>query len=204
MYRLLVSGGVVASFLQVLPITCLVGLIYVLYRGTRINRQGTGIDWKIEVVRLLFVCYLTGLLNLTIVPRNFWSNFWALVFVGYSGSELTFLDGGFNLVPSLVKWLQGDLLLGSWVKTMLVGNVLMFIPMGVLLPLTFPQLSRKKLWLAAVTVPLIIEIIQPIVGRSFDVDDLICNFIGILIGYSAAHITEAIHSLSSGERKIIT
>lgn len=111
-----------------------------------------------------------------------------------SGSELTFFDGGFNLVPSLVKWLQGDLILGSWVKTMLVGNVLMFVPMGVLLPLAFPRLSRKKLWLAAVIVPIIIEIIQPIVGRSFDIDDLICNFIGILIGYLVAHfIKKAIH-----------
>lgn len=194
MYRLLVSGGVVSSFLQVVPITCLVGLIYVIFRGIRIKQRGTGINWKVEIARLLFVCYLTGLLNLTIAPRNFWSSFWAIVFIGYSGAEITFFDGGFNLVPSLVKWLQGDLILGSWVKTMLVGNVLMFVPMGVLLPLAFPRLSRNKLWLAAVIVPFIIEIIQPIVGRSFDIDDLICNFIGILIGYLAAHfIKKAIY-----------
>ena len=97
-------------------------------------------------------------------------------------------------MPSLVKWLQGDLLLGSWVKTMLVGNVLMFVPMGIFLPLTFPRLSRQKLWLSAIIVPIIIEIIQPIVGRSFDIDDLICNSIGILIGYLAAHfMKKAMH-----------
>lgn len=194
MYNLLVSGGVAASFLQVVPITCLVGVIYILCRGIQIKRQGSGINWRIEVIRLLFVCYLTGLLSLTIVPSNFWSNFWAIVFVGYSGSELTFFDGGFNFVPSLVKWLHGDLLLGSWVKTMLVGNVLMFVPMGVFLPLTFPRMSRQKLWLSAFIIPIIIEIIQPIVGRSFDTDDLICNFLGILIGYLAAHfIKKAIY-----------
>ena len=192
MYNLLVSGGVAASFLQVVPITCLVGLIYILCRGIQIKRQGSGINWKIEVIRLLFVCYLTGLLSLTIVPSNFWSNFWAIVFVGYSGSELTFFDGGFNFVPSLVKWLQGDLLLGSWVKTMLVGNVLMFVPMGVFLPLTFPRMSRQKLWLSALIIPIIIEIIQPMVGRSFDTDDLICNFVGILIGYLAARFIKKV------------
>ena len=104
------------------------------------------------------------------------------------------MDEQSNFVPSLVKWLQGDLLLGSWVKTMLVGNVLMFVPMGIFLPLTFPRLSRQKLWLSAIIVPIIIEIIQPIVGRSFDIDDLICNSIGILIGYLAAHfMKKAMH-----------
>ena len=52
MYRLLVSGGVVSSFLQVVPITCLVGLIYILFRGIRIKQRGTGINWKVEIVRL--------------------------------------------------------------------------------------------------------------------------------------------------------
>ncbi|OUN97350.1 hypothetical protein B5F98_06380 [Pseudoflavonifractor sp. An44] len=194
MYRLLMSGGVVASFLQVVPITCLVGLIYVLYRVIKIKQQNSGINWKIEIVRLLFVCYLTGLLNLTITPQNFWSHIWAFVFVGYSGIELTLFDGSLNLVPSLVRWLQGNLLLGSWVKTMLVGNILMYIPMGLLFPFTFPRLSRQKLWLTAVIVPAIIEIIQPVVGRSFDIDDLICNFIGILLGYAAAHLLKKLVS----------
>ena len=34
--------------------------------------------------------------------------------------------------------------------------------------------------------PVVIEIIQPIMGRSFDVDDLILNFIGINAGYLIA------------------
>ena len=34
----------------------------------------------------------------------------------------------------------------------------------------------------AAVIPLIAELLQTIFGRSFDVDDLICNFIGIVIG----------------------
>ncbi|HIU71280.1 MAG TPA: VanZ family protein [Candidatus Galloscillospira excrementipullorum] len=30
------------------------------------------------------------------------------------------------------------------------------------------------------------ESLQPVIGRSFDVDDLMLNFIGILVGYWAA------------------
>ena len=33
-----------------------------------------------------------------------------------------------------------------------------------------------------------IEILQPIVGRSFDIDDIIMNFIGSIIGYLAVTI----------------
>ena len=78
MYQLLVSGGVVGLFLQVVPITCLVGVIYAVYRYIRIKKRNTSVKWNIEILRLLFVCYLTGLINLTLVPHNLWSNIWAL------------------------------------------------------------------------------------------------------------------------------
>ncbi len=41
----------------------------------------------------------------------------------------------YNFVPILYKAITGKYLFGSWVMTMIIGNVLMFIPMGVLLPL---------------------------------------------------------------------
>ena len=70
MYQLLVSGGVVGLFLQVVPITCLVGVIYAVYRCIRIKKQKISVKWGAEILRWLFVCYLTGLINLTLVPRN--------------------------------------------------------------------------------------------------------------------------------------
>ena len=59
MYQLLVSGGVVGLFLQVVPITCLVGIIYAVYRCIRIKKQQLSVKWGIEILRWLFVCYLT-------------------------------------------------------------------------------------------------------------------------------------------------
>lgn len=35
----------------------------------------------------------------------------------------------------------------------------------------------------AAVIPLIAELLQTIFRRSFDVDDLICNFIGIVLGF---------------------
>ena len=35
----------------------------------------------------------------------------------------------------------------------------------------------------ALLTTLVIEIVQPFLGRSFDVDDLICNLLGAFLGY---------------------
>lgn len=71
---------------------------------------------------------------------------------------------------------------------MLIGNMLMFIPMGIMLPLVFKNINKKNIFVVAILITLSIEILQPIVGRSFDIDDIIMNFIGSIIGYLAVTI----------------
>ena len=65
------------------------------------------------------------------------------------------------------------------------GNIGMFLPLGILLPWVFPKL--RKLWRTALaTVVLIstVEILQlfSLLG-SCDVDDLILNLVGTILGY---------------------
>ena len=75
----------------------------------------------------------------------------------------------------------------------LVGNVAMFIPIGVIWPLIFRELNtHKKAIAAGAGFSLCIEILQlPFFDRVSDIEDLILNTIGYLIGYSiyllAAH-----------------
>ena len=71
---------------------------------------------------------------------------------------------------------------------MLIVNMLMFIPMGIMLPLVFKNINKKNIFVIAILITLSIEILQPIVGRSFDIDDIIMNFIGSIIGYLAVTI----------------
>ena len=94
--------------------------------------------------------------------------------------------GDINLMPSLIRWLNGELSIGSWVRTMLIGNVVMFVPMGLLLPLITRIGCGRRMLAAAVLIPIGCETLQLLFGRSFDVDDLICNFIGIVIGAAVA------------------
>ena len=66
----------------------------------------------------------------------------------------------------------------------IIGNVTMFIPVGLVWPFCFQQLDTLgKTVLAGVGFPLFIEITQlPFYDRCSDVDDLLLNSTGILIG----------------------
>lgn len=181
------SGSIIGYFLQALPIACLVGVIYLVIRLIHLKKKECHIKWLSEILRLIFVCYLTGLISLIVLPANFWLHVYDGLFLGW-WDELgqVFRFGEVNLTPSVVKWLKGELSIGSWVKTMLIGNIAMFAPLGFFLPLVTKINRWKKVLLAAIAVPVCFEILQLIFGRSLDVDDLICNFIGIVIGAAFA------------------
>ena len=67
----------------------------------------------------------------------------------------------------------------------LLANLLLFVPMGLYLPLLWNKLRRfsKCLWVWLGLI-LIIEIIQVLTLQgSFDIDDVILNTLGFFIGY---------------------
>ena len=192
-YQMITSGSTAGMILQVLPITCLVGILYAVARCLWLKKQQRSVALGPEIVKFLFVCYLAALISLVLVPNHLWTYIWAHVFLGYSGSQIgPFFIFEWNIVPMLIRYWMGELTLGSWVKTMLVGNVLLFVPMGFFWPLIFPKGKRYRIGIVAVAVPLAIELVQPIIGRSFDMDDIICNLLGILIGCGIYWIVKSI------------
>ena len=77
-------------------------------------------------------------------------------------------------------------------RTMLAGNFLMFVPMGFFLPFVLEKVNKQSILKISVIIPIAVEVIQLIVGRSFDVDDLILNFAGIIVGYFIAVAVKAL------------
>ena len=67
----------------------------------------------------------------------------------------------------------------------LVGNVLMFVPVGIVLPSVYRRLNTHGRAVAAgVGFSLAIELMQlPFVDRVSDIDDLLLNSAGYLLGY---------------------
>jgi len=87
-----------------------------------------------------------------------------------------------NLVP--LKYLLDYLIVGEAVLNT-VGNFAMFIPIGMVWPLVFRKLNTHgKVIAAGVGLSLCIELLQlPFFDRVTDIDDLILNSLGFLMGY---------------------
>lgn len=67
----------------------------------------------------------------------------------------------------------------------LVGNVLMFMPVGFLIPLATRSGFRRAL-AACVAISVAVELLQLTLARSFDVDDVLLNTIGGGLGAAFA------------------
>lgn len=67
----------------------------------------------------------------------------------------------------------------------IVGNILAFVPMGFLVPITFIKINRfKYIAIVVLVATTSIEVIQFIIGvGTCDIDDVILNCIGGIIGF---------------------
>ena len=82
----------------------------------------------------------------------------------------------------IIEMLKGGLTLHTFVN--IIGNIIMFMPMGFLLPLLFSNLdSLKKTVAIGFGTSLLIEFTQLFLIRSTDVDDLMLNTLGTMLGY---------------------
>ena len=145
------SGSVLGYFFQAVPITCFVGIVYLIIRVVTVKRNKLKVELLKEIMKLLSTCYLTGLISLVVLPANFWLSFFDGILLGWWDEMLPiFSFGGFNLVPSLIKALSGELTIGSWVKTMLIGNIAMFLPLGFFLPFVTERVNRKNIFVVAI------------------------------------------------------
>ena len=71
-------------------------------------------------------------------------------------------------------------------------NILLFLPFWLLYPLYRPQANWGRTVLAGLCATIAIELIQPIVGRSFDVDDILMNLFGTVISATLFFLLRAI------------
>ena len=137
--------------------------------------------WGRELLLAGFVLYLIGLASQTLIgpswrpegmglwdyARSRWQQGWGIN-----------LEPGFTIRSMLEKGSHGQKLIN------LAGNVLIFLPLGFLPPLLWRCLRH---WWAAIPlaagVSCLIEFLQLFLGRSVDVDDVILNALGGLLGY---------------------
>lgn len=135
-------------------------------------------NWKREAIQLLFLINLMVIYRITFHPFAKLNGQVQPLLFEYSAAW----PFRINLVPfvNLLDYpTKGEILIN------VIGNSAMFIPTGVMTPLIYKQLnSFKKTVLTGFFISLAIEIIQlPFAVRCSDIDDLILNTIGCVVGY---------------------
>ncbi len=160
----------IGYFLQALPIALMVGVLYGFARF-RTDKE-TSISRKL--FSCMFVCYITGLLCF-VVGFDLMNIIWyRLIYHMDPGKTVHWFGGVFDFVPDFFNNIRGET----------IGNCLMFLPFGVLYPLSRKEPTGKKCIVNGLVFVAVIEILQPIFGRAFDMNDIILNALGIVVSTS--------------------
>ena len=112
-------------------------------------------------------------------------------------------EGPANLVPfkTILPYLLGEK--GFIIAIInLVGNIVLLVPIGFLVPFVYRNMTWKKSLALAVAAGFTIEGMQAVfrVGI-FDIDDIILNALGVMVGYWAFTIvTKSMRSMKSASR----
>ena len=88
-----------------------------------------------------------------------------------SENSINWFNGDFNFTLDFINRVNGET----------IGNSLMFLPFGILYPLSQKNTKWKDTILKGILLALIIEVLQPIFCRAFDLNDIILNSLGILL-----------------------
>lgn len=176
-YAMNMLGYMIAA----LPLYVLVRVIILKKRRKRVNKLR-------ECLLAIFILYSIGLASQTIIPK------WSIGVDSVTG-ELYFdvmvanEMASVNVTPfqTMHLYLQTNSYADDWGSLSimnLLGNMFMFSPIGLFIPMLWRKLaSFWKIAFIGLGVTFFIEGVQFFIGRSTDIDDIILNAIGVMFGY---------------------
>ena len=152
-------------------------VLWLLSRGM-IWMQQKKVVWKREALLLLMYINLAVLIRFVFYP--FFTVNGEVQPLNINMSSLQPLR--INLIP-LVNILDYDIKREAAIN--IIGNISMFIPTGVIMPILYKRLDCFwKVLLAGAGLSFVIEVIQLLFpGSVTDIDDLILNTLGVAVGY---------------------
>ncbi len=129
---------------------------------------------KREIVAGLLGCVVAVVLWLTVLGRD-----------NIVEDSLAFQP--FHAFHSMLKEIQENGIRGN-----LLGNIIMFVPLGILLPMVS---DKARMWyrtaLVGLMLSIAIEFTQLFTSRGFfEIDDMILNTLGTVIGYGACKMID--------------
>lgn len=157
----MLRGTIMEIFSSVWPLLILVSVIVISLRITYIIKYKPKVIFYKEMIYFGFILYVLCL-------------FYVVTFQDVSWSTS-------NYVPfkEMFRYSFGSRLFFKNV----VGNMLMFMPFGFFVAYILKLKKVCIMSLLSLIVSLTIETIQSLIGRVFDVDDIILNVIGAILGF---------------------
>lgn len=165
-----IKNIITGYFYDVWPIIIIITVIASSLRIAYLKKNNQKFCFYKELFMLLFILYVMCLFEIvTLQDHNY---------------------GLSNIIPfkEIFRYEVGSRL---FIKN-IVGNILLFLPYGYF---ASDYLKSKKMWpicLLTMLVSVTIECVQLNIGRTYDIDDVILNTIGGIIGYWLYRLIEKI------------
>jgi glycopeptide antibiotics resistance protein len=159
---------------------------WILFRMVLRNLKAVhSISYKKELILLLFVLYTAFVLCLTLLPVP------ATRVDNPNAMDINVVPVINTVKQSFDMFSRHNTFKRLHVIENILGNFIMFIPLGIFLRLLFPKCSLKRTIVLAFICSVSIELIQ-LIGRQFgnyrtvDIDDIILNTTGAILGFIIA------------------
>ena len=148
-------------------------------RLRRLNRKGLSSPFLRETLLALFWMYCGGTALLGLTPRWVVRSLAGLPLgMPWNANGLPFFSpGNVNLIPFDTF---------SQSTYILIANIVLFMPFGLFAALFWRNFDWKRALLTGGCITLSIETCQLFIGRTFDIDDLMLNTLGVFCGFLLA------------------
>ena len=178
------------SFLApIFALSAIVVPCWLAFRFYHHRTRGRALSWPRELLLLIFVLYLSALAAVTLSPNR-------------SSRLLAAGTGGIDVRPKLASLIcsSANLPAGSTAQAFCVhnarGNVMLFFPLGILLPLVWPRLRFWRGMQIVIALSCSIELLQYLSSawgsyRAADVNDVILNVVGAGLGLALVVLLRA-------------
>ena len=164
------GANVLVQMLPGMAAALAVFLLLLPWRKKRLRRKQLVSSRIRDVALALFWLYCGALAALLLMPD--WYDFELILF--HKPIQAPFFRmGSFSLE-----------LFQSWADPLVfLGNLLILLPLGFFPALLWRGSTWRRALLLGFGISLLVECWQLLVGRAFDIDDLLLNTLGVLLGY---------------------
>ena len=151
-----------SALISAAPMLTIFVVVLIVVRISSVRSSGKGFVLHEEIMNLFFVIYIL------------------LLFELLTGTENS-LGSGFNIVPfqEIFRYEIGS---RKFIYNVL-GNILIFVPFVYFISRAIKPRGVATIIIDSVLTSLTVELVQLNIGRSFDIDDIMLNMVGGIVGY---------------------